>query len=287
MRPRRTPWVVAFALTVGAATLVALGGTSPALAASSPADRTTQLFVVRDARIDEDSALVHVGHVFVTTNDNGDTGRVFAIGRRGRTVGVTSWMKHPVDCEALAPGSDPHTVWVGDIGDNDSVRSSITIAEVPVVRGHRTVHVTKYHLTYPDGPHNAETLVRDPVTGRLYIATKDNAGGSLYAVPRHLSATGSNVVRRRASVIATATDGGFLPGGHFLVIRNYVRAAIYSWPSMQRVGFFQLPEQRQGEGMAVDSGSYVDLSSEGLSQPVLRLELPRSLRRAVHDRTSG
>jgi hypothetical protein len=238
------------------------------------------MFVVHDQAIDEASALVKSRSLYFTTNDSGDTGRVFAIGPRGNTVGVTHWSKHPSDCEALAPGKPGH-VWVGDIGDNFARRTSISISKVPVGRGNRTVHVAKYPLVYPGGPVNAETLVRDPNTGRLYIATKDLAGGTLYAVPRHLSRTHDNVLKPVAPVISLATDGSFFPGGRYLVIRNYNRAAVYAWPSMSRVGFFRLPREHQGEGLAADSDQSIYLAGEGVDEPVLRLRLPGWARRTL------
>jgi hypothetical protein len=273
--------LLAALITVGPVAAVA-----PAAQASPVRDRTSTAFVVRDRAIDEDSALTFWRHrLLVTTNDSGDTGRLFLLGRSGRTVGVTHWMRHPLDCEALAPGKDARHVWVGDIGDNAARRPWVRIAQVPVFRGHRTVHVSKYRLIYPDGPHNAETLVRNPATGRLYIATKESPGGHLYAVPRKLSHKHANVLKRLAPVLATATDGSFLPGGHFVVIRNYSRAAVYAWPSMRQVGYLRLPSEHQGEGLATDSTGSLLLSSEGLAQPVLRLRLPARIRKVI-DRAS-
>jgi hypothetical protein len=263
-----------------AAVLVSLVPVSVAEASGSARDATSTLFVVRNKAINEDSALVRRKRLFVTTNDSGDTGRLFVLGRTGRTVGVTRWSDNPHDCEALAPGGPGH-VWVGDIGDNTSHRRSISVSRVPVGRGDRTVKVPKYRLVYPGGPSNAETLVRHPRTGRLYIATKSANGGALYAVPRSLSRRHTNVLRRVGPVLPVATDGAFLPGGNFLVIRSYARAELYRWPSMASLGSFPLPGQTQGEGLTVGSAGAVLLSSEGVDQPVLRTLLPVPLRRIV------
>ena len=104
----------------------------------------------------------------------------------------------------------------------------------------------------PEGATDAETLVRDPVTGRLYIATKNVFGGRLYAVPPHLSATGTNRLQPVARVLPLATDGAFFPDGRHLVIRDYgvggrLRLAVDAAgrrPSTCRA-------QPQGEGIAV------------------------------------
>ncbi len=193
--------------------------------------------------------------------------------RRGRTVGVTHWSDDPVDTEALAPGGPGH-VWVADIGDNAAGRSSVAIARVPVGRGERTVHPTTYELTYPDGATDAETLLRDPTSGRLYIASKNVFGGVLYAVPEHLDASGPNRMRSIGRVLPVATDGAFFPDGEHVVIRNYTTAVVYDWPSLQPVGSFRLPSQRQGEGIGVAADGKVYVSSEGPRAPVLEVTLP-------------
>jgi hypothetical protein len=256
------------------------------VAEASTADRTTTLFVVRSTAIDENSGLVRRSRLFVTTNDSGDTGRLFVLNRRGRTVGVTHWSDRALDCEGLAPAG-PGFVWVGDIGDNGVRRASISISKVPVGRGDRRVHVRKYRLAYPNGPANAETLMRNPRSGRLYVATKDASGGTLYAVPRRPSRKQVNVLRPVGPVLPTATDGAFLPGGDFLVVRSYSRGELYEWPSMRSAGSFALPGQRQGEGIAAGRGGVLFLSSEGVRQPVLRMSLALGLRRIVKAERQG
>ena len=60
----------------------------------------------------------------MTTNDSGDTGRVFVVDPATcRTVGVTTWGGEAEDVEALASAGDG--MLVGDIGDNTAARDSI------------------------------------------------------------------------------------------------------------------------------------------------------------------
>lgn len=243
-----------------------------ALAASGAAGPSG--FSFADTRIDEASALVALpGGLFATTNDSGDTGRVFTVDARGRTVGVTQWEQSPRDVEALAP--DPGgEIWVGDTGDNSASRPHIQVARIPAGRGDRTVHPTVYTLVYPDGAHDAETLLCDPATGRLYVATKGWLGGTLYAAPAHLVAGRDNPMTAVGAVLPMATDGVFLPGGHEVLVRGYFTATTYAWPSMDKIASFPLPEQPQGEGVGVEPDGTVYLSSEGLHAKVLRFDLP-------------
>jgi hypothetical protein len=237
-------------------------------------------FTLQDTSIDEASALVVLpggpgaDQLWATTNDSGDTGRVFVVDGSGRTVGVTRWEESPRDVEALAPADAGKDVWVGDIGDNSSSREHVQVAKVPVGRGDRDVPATVYTLVYPDGAHDAETLLCDPATGRLYVATKGWIGGTLYAAPAHLDAGHDNVMKPVAAVMPMATDGTFLPGGHEVLIRGYFSATTYSWPSMDKIASFPLPAQKQGEGVGVAPDGTVWLSSEGVHSPVITFELP-------------
>ena len=68
-------------------------------------DPVQPVFAFADPAIVESSGLVAQDGLVYTTNDSGDTGRVFAVDpASGETVGVTRWAAEPTDVEALAPG---------------------------------------------------------------------------------------------------------------------------------------------------------------------------------------
>ncbi|NYI80841.1 hypothetical protein [Nocardioides panzhihuensis] len=255
------------------AVAAAAGALGLVLISSVPANAAGDdvLFAFSDPTISEASALTPLGDgLYATTNDSGDSGRVFTVDSRGDTVGVTHWADDPVDVEGLAPAGG-NRVWVGDIGDNNSVWDSIRIAKVRVGRGERTVSPTVYELVYPDGPHNAESLLAHP-DGRVFVATKDWGGGSLYAVPRRLDPDRPNRLKEVAPVIPMATDGAFFPDGEHLVVRGYYSATIYDWPSMDRVGSFRTPDQEQGEAIGVTRKGDVVVTSEGIRAEVIRVD---------------
>lgn len=227
----------------------------------------------QDPAIDESSGLVAGDGVVVTVNDSGDSNRIFTVDvATGRTVGVTHWQGEARDIEALAPAG-PGEVWVGDIGDNTASRDHVTVSRVPYGRGERTVTAPTYDLVYPDGAHDAETLLSDPVTGRLYVVVKEFIG-RLYAAPAELDPDGPNRLEPVKEVLGIATDGAFFPDGEHVVLRNYGQAVVYTWPDLERVGRFDLPAQKQGEGIAVAADGQVLLSSEGVGAEVLRVDLP-------------
>ena len=132
---------------------------------------------------------------------------------------------------------------------------------MPVGRGDGDVDGPVYDLVYPDGAHDAETLLADPATGRLYVATKWVLGGTLYAAPETPRPRRPNRLEPVGDVLPIATDGAFFPDGQHLVIRNYSVAAVYAFPSLEKVGTFPLPAQAQGEGIAVDGAGHACCSA--------------------------
>ena len=261
-------------VALGAVVLPFLLGT---MAGTTP-DEGRVVFRFQDPDIVEASGLVVQDGLFLTTNDSGDTGRVFAVDPdTGGTTGVTSWGSAPKDVEALAPAGNGE-VWVGDIGDNTEERETIRVTRVPVGTGDRDDAGTSYDLVLPGPPRDAESLLSHPETGRLLVATKDIFGSALFAAPTELSPDHPNQLRRLGPTLTFATDGAFFPDGRHLVIRNYAQAVVYTFPGLARVGTLKLPDQEQGEAIAVSADDRVFVTSEGRHQAVIEVNLPETLR---------
>lgn len=235
------------------------------------------IFTFQDPRIEESSALVDLGGgLMVTTNDSGDTGIVYVLDGSGRTVGTTRFGDSR-DAESMASAGDGE-VWVGDTGDNSHTRPVIVLHKVPVGRGDRTVTVPAYRMSYPDGPHDAETLLADPRTGRLHVVTKSPPiGSSAYAAPRTLSTDRVNRLTRVAGISLTPTDGAVFSDGKHVILRGYASANVYSFPGFHPLGGFRLPDQPQGESLSVGPADRIRIGSEGERTPVLQISLPGSL----------
>ncbi|HET6151397.1 MAG TPA: hypothetical protein VFE15_00475 [Marmoricola sp.] len=239
------------------------------------------VFRFTDPTITEASALIDLGPLMVTTNDSGGGPFVYVVdARTGATVGRTTYTTSVVDTEALAPAG-LHAVWVGDIGDNDAVRSSVQVYRVPVGRGDRTVHATRYNLVYPGGPRDAESLLvgRD---GRLRIISKGILGGSAYLAPKHLDPDHPNRLRRIASIGIFATDAALFPDGKHVLIRGYDNAIIDTFPGFREIAEVSLPYQQQGEGVSIGRTGRIRLSSEGVHSPVLQVRLPANVEARLH-----
>jgi hypothetical protein len=151
----------------------------------------------------------------------------------------------------------------------------VRVTLVPVGRGPRSGALASYELAYPrHRAYDAETLLAEPGTGRLFVVTKGALGGRIYAAPTRLSADRPNLLRPVAYAPGLVTDGAFVPDGDRVVLRDYGRFVELSYPGWQTLTDGQLPVQQQGEGIAVtDDGRFL-VSSEGLHQPVYAVADP-------------
>lgn len=164
------------------------------------ASKSERVATLADTRIKESSGLArslrHEG-IFWTVNDSGGEPCVFAIDLQGRTrAKVRVADAANFDWEDLASGLDEQNrpvLYVGDIGDNLHIRPTVQIyripepdiakegAAVPETLSAASIH---WHVTYPIGPQNAESLLVHPKTRRLHILTKPEDGHAvLFALP--------------------------------------------------------------------------------------------------------
>lgn len=239
------------------------------------------VFVMDSPEITESSSLV-VGSAYqgiaYTANDSGDDATVYAVDTSsGAVVGHTTLAGvQPVDIEAMAGCADGSLV-VGDIGDNAASRSEVVIYRLAQPRpGRHLVSADRLALRYPDGPHDAESVACDAASGTVFVVSKQPVSAAVYATPpgafHHEVAT----LRPVAPAPGVATDATVLPGGQFAVIRTYVGAAIYRFPSWRVVRSIPLPRQQQGESVAAPAGGHVLwVGSEGRGSAVLAVPLPR------------
>ena len=145
---------------------------------------STLLFKFADAQIDESSGLGTSSYgdgIVYTHNDSGDTARFFAVNSSGATVAIYTLKGATAhDWEDMETGTDASgkpVLYFGDIGDNSAKRTEIDVYQVPEPRGpSANVPWIRYRFAYPDGPHNAETLMVDPHTHRIFIASKAAIG---------------------------------------------------------------------------------------------------------------
>jgi hypothetical protein len=268
-------WLVVVAL----GSLVTGAGTAVA-AAPDP----SPLFKFADSQIAESSGLgtSSAGDgIYYTHNDSGDTARFFAVNSNGATVAIYTLRGATAhDWEDMETGTDSAgrpVLYFGDIGDNSSQRSEIDVYQVPEPHGpSANVPWVRYRFHYPDGAHNAETLMVDPHTHRIYIATKFTfAEGTLYEAPAVLSTTGINVlVPVRSGIPTLTTSGDISPDGKLMVLLTYF-SAYWAVGVNGTLHAFPIPEQNQDEAIALTrDGRSVIVGSEGVHSLVYEVALP-------------
>ncbi|MEV8569347.1 WD40 repeat domain-containing protein [Streptomyces sp. NPDC051322] len=245
-------------------------------------------FTIKDPRIKESSGLaasrLHP-EIYWTHNDSSDGPYVYAVdSKTGETVARVTMrgVGQPRDVEAISIGPDGD-IYVGDIGDNlDGAWDHVWIYRFPEPEQLKdeTVQATQYTVKYADGARNAEALMVQPTTGRVYIASKnEKKGGGLYVGPKQLSATKTNVFRRIGHV-PWVTDGAFSPDGKQLTLRGYLGAWTYDWKPAGDGGLgaeheLNVPFQGQAESVTyTPDGSALMMGSEGAESRVERFAVP-------------
>ncbi|WP_435137850.1 hypothetical protein [Actinacidiphila sp. bgisy144] len=278
------------AAAVGAVLALSWTWAAPAGADSGP----SAAFRISDPRITESSGLaasrLHPG-VYWTHNDSGDGPYVYAVdGATGKTLATLTLRGVAArDMEAISIGPDGD-LYLADIGDNLNSWSEVWIYRFPEPRDltSRTVDVTRYTVRYEDGSRDAEALMVQPRTGRVYIASKNQKGGHLYQGPATLSSSGVNVFHKIGDV-PWVTDGAFSPDGSRLVLRGYLWSAEYRWVDdrPRKLGSLTVPLQPQGESVTFTrDGRSLLYGSEGKDSTVWKdtlsgTELPDDVRKAA------
>lgn len=156
-----------------------------------------------------------------THNDSGNSARLLAVGVDGRPRGELQVPgAENVDWEDIAARGD--TLYVGDIGDNDSQREQVTVYRVR----ESGAAAGRLDLRYADGAHDAETLLVDPFDGSVAVVTKSFGGEN-----RLYTARGGTL--RRGPLVPVVpgeavTAGDVSADGSTIVVRTYDRALVWT-----------------------------------------------------------
>jgi hypothetical protein len=266
------------AASAAVAAAIAVLALAPALAAADPGPNV--VFSIQPLEIDESSSLVvsstHPGLVY-TANDSGDSATVYVLDdRTGELVGSTSIEGvDPLDIEAMTLDGSGGLI-VADIGDNNAERSHTTVYRIdePDVGTH-TVSAEAVRVTYAKGPRNAEAVLYNPDSGRLYIVSKELSAAHVYRSAPSFFDRQHAVMHAVAPAPAIATDAALLPGGDVAVIRTYFSAYFYTFPGWHELGQRSLPNQRQGESIAaLRRPGLLWIGSEGEHSRVIEVKVP-------------
>lgn len=250
---------------------------------------------IEDRSITESSGLVasrRAPGVLWTHNDSGDVPALYCLTLVGRSCGTwTLDGADAVDWEDIAigpgPGEGPY-LYVGDIGDNDRDRKSVTVYRAPEPAvGDGTGGVlaaAALELGYPDRPHDAETLLIHPDTGDLYVVTKELSSRSDVFKASAPLRNGQTLVSvgniRISDLLSDRTGGDISPDGRRVVLVTY--SAAYELELPEGASFDEIWGQsptkidvgarEQGEAITYSAdGTALFTTSEGLRAPLYRI----------------
>jgi hypothetical protein len=287
------PVVAAAAVQSGAAP-----GSAPAVAGATPdyckvCSPPVARATVTSRNIKENSGLVASAvhaDVFYAHNDSGDGPRFFAVSAAGGDLGTfTIADAEARDWEDIArgpcEGGRGSCLYLGDFGDNFEKRDDCVIYRVAEPQelgpGDKQLQAERIPFAYPDGRHNAETLLVHPDSGVLTIVTKVAFGNStVFEFPMPLT-PGQRMTLKQTAAVSPGegspryTGGDVHPRGSGVLLRTYTSLFFYPMRAGQSVAdalagsACAVPDADEEQGEAVawlrSGGGYATLS-EGTAQ---------------------
>ncbi|WP_449062602.1 hypothetical protein [Planomonospora algeriensis] len=278
---------LAAALLTAAALVLPAGAAHASPDPAVPKVPWAKKFSITNDRITESSGLyaspLHPG-VFWTHNDGSGEPTLYAVDEKGVTkaaVGLEG--ATAVDTEAIGGFVDSRgnaMLYLADIGDNEKTRTKgVTIFALPEPAdlSFTKAKAQSYQLVYPDGPQDAEALLVHPQTGNLYVVTKSDKGGAVYAAPTALVPDVMNRLEFVTPVPHVISDGVLNANGQ-MFLRGYNKIRVFSDVAGKLLETIPAPTQPQGESLAISAdGRTLLAGSEGARSAVFGLALPREL----------
>ncbi|WP_146166519.1 hypothetical protein ABZR88_05815 [Mucilaginibacter yixingensis] len=208
-----------------------------ALLSNTTAFETTPVVSVMANQTHDELSGLAAGHknpgLLYTHEDSGNANEVYVTNAKGDDLGkivldgVYNRDWEDIEC-GPGPDAGKNYIYVAEIGDNDAAYRSVSVYrfEEPDLTGanaQTVVHVTPQTLqfVYPTGAVNAETLMLDPQTKDLYIATKQPSKSTLYVARYPQSTTTTTTLTPLANFpFDLLTAGDISPDGSEILLRN-------------------------------------------------------------------
>jgi len=216
-------------------------GDNPAFAAGKKVGDVTEIELV------EISGMVasRKNHDVLWVHEDGSQNTVVAINATGRYLGTLTLSGiQSTDWEDIAIGPGPVAgidyLYIADIGDNLADRGSITIYRVPEPAiqsqpgSNQSVTLSRSQfdvitLHYPSGAVDAEALLVDPLSGDLFILTKEASPSRIFRAPASSLVNGSNVALAQVGQVdfKEPSAAEISPSGREIIVRNETEAQIF------------------------------------------------------------
>jgi len=270
----------------------------------------TKIANLKNPAVDESSGIAASRinpNIYWTHNDSGDGPLVYAFDATGESRGVfrvAGAQARDWEDMAIGPGPARGTsyLYLGDIGDNDKVRTEIVVYRVaepkltPADKSSTkrdpktTAPADAIRLRYPDGKFDAETLLVHPTTGSLYIITKAMLKNAVVYEAAAPLVAGKVITMRRVGEIkipslmgGVLTGGAISPDGRRVALCDYIQGYEMVLPASsknfddiwkQKITGFNLGQREQGEAITYRAdGKAVLATSEGKRPPLVQVDL--------------
>ena len=271
----------------------------------------TRITTIKNQSINESSGLVAsrtTPGAYWTHNDSGDGPFIYAFDSTGETLGVfkvTGAQARDWEDMSAGPGPQPNKsyLYVGDIGDNNEKRSEVVVYRFlepdlkpsdknsTKTNPRATERAEAIRLAYPDGKHDAETLMVHPQTGNIYIMTKVAFKNPVvYEATAPLKSNDVITMTRIGEVRVPSLFGGAITGGsvspdgrrvalcdyfqgYELVLPEKSNNFVDIWK--EKMTGFDLGKRKQGESIAyrLDGNALLATSEKELT--VIQVERRR------------
>ena len=220
---------------------------------------------------------------WLTHDDKGGAPELYAFTPDG-TVGRSHLVAGAEfdDWEDIAAGPCPEDgsdcLYIGDIGDNDGQRDTLTVyvAREPASDGAVAEVVATWSYAWPDAPRDAETLLVHPCTGQIFIVSRESSGARVALAP---PGGGTLEVVATLDLGASVTGGDFDTDGDRLALRG--TGGAWEWavdPGEPTAAFstepIDLPLERLEDSESIAYGLEGDLWTTAEGLPMVLQQLP-------------
>jgi hypothetical protein len=265
------------------------------------ADVSHELGKVKPEQLEEISGLAasRLNPDVLWLHNDGDSGQLFAVSTSGKLAAFLKCRTAIKDLEEIAIGPGPAQgvdyLYLGDIGDNDEKRREIRVARFvePNLQGRRGLQLAvtdaeEIRLSYPNGSHDAEAMFVDPVSGDMFIVTKERDQARLYTVGGAELKVGSVLGLRAAGKldVEEVSAGAISRDGRQILLRRERQGWLWDRATGETVAEAMEREpkkvpvlgKRQGPngesiGFTAEGDGYYTVS-EGKKQAIYRFDLP-------------
>jgi hypothetical protein len=185
--------------------------------------------------------------VFWVHDDSGAGPDFYAIDAAGNVLQEYNLTASVQDWEdiALGPGAGGDFIYIGDVGDNSSVRTNCRILRIaePTVPTSPAAPINVAHdefwFVYPGGPQNCETMLVDWTSGAPYLIEKVGSTTPRvhkFPLPLDTAWTSANPVTltqvaATGTYLSTLTGGDSSADGRRIILRGYSSGQEYALPA--------------------------------------------------------